>query len=61
MHVDTECKPCIMQIMETRKEKHKAHEVQSTNCLHNPLDKCIESVYHELAFELFFNNQSSQD
>ena len=33
-----------MQIMETRKEKHK------------PLDKCIQSVYYELAFELFFNN-----
>ena len=46
--VDTQCKPCIMQIMETRKAKHEAHEVRSTNCLTSALNMCI--------IKLFFNN-----
>ena len=37
--VDTQCKPCIMQIMETRKAKYEAK--------HKTLDKCIQSVYYE--------------
>ena len=37
--VDLNSKPCIMQIMETRKAKHEAK--------YKPLDKCLESVYHE--------------
>ena len=46
--VDTQCKPCIMQIMETRKAKHEAHEVRST--------KRLTSAFNPCTMKLFFNN-----